>query len=813
MSVEQTVISTLVAKLTLDTVGFSSGVSSVTGQTNRLLKAAGIIGGATTAAAKKATNAAMDFETAFTSVTKTVNAPEGKNAAEFFTGLRQEILDMSEELPTAASEIAGVYAAAGQLGIDAENLTTFSRAMLSMASSTNLGSEEAATALARLANVTHMDQTEFDRLGSSIVELGNNTATTEKEIVEYAQRLSLMGASMGMSEADIVAYGATISSLGMESASSATALIRFTNQVTSAVAAFTGTSSENIEFFNRVAQASSKELKAMAETTGLSTKELKSLANTFNDNATTLKTLANVAGMTSEEFATAWGENATAALSTFFDAFGQLDAGEQLAIFDALEIKQVNEQMTLKTLAAGNDLLTDSLEMSNRAWEENTALTNEADKANSTTAAQVQMFNNNLDELYITVGTNLLPVINDLLNAITPVVEKITEWAAANPTLTSGLMITGVTLSILATAINAIGGPAVLAITAIVGLITVVGLLVDAFGEADKEAEAFAEKVANINSSVETLQQNSYGQMEIKQYTYTTGVVSVDFDEDALVRWDEFAQRWVTQEEDIARAAKETNSALTEQAEAVTGVSDAAVESEIGTTLAEPVETTKTAAEQAQEVLTSMQEAVTNLGTVTDESMGESIDQLTGLLENEAFQQFANQPISEEVGSSWNGFGAAVQSAADGFDNLDSQLSDGSISGAIESIAGVAAAAAASFVDMATSIYAAIDAYLALLRVKSGGGAGGTGKGYDMLKASGGPVLADTPYIVGELGPELFVPHSNGTIIPNDELGGQSINLGGVHFHGDVIGDEKSIAGYVTKAVNKGIQEAVYAAA
>jgi hypothetical protein len=39
-------------------------------------------------------------------------------------------------------------------------------------------------------------------------------------------------------------------------------------------------------------------------------------------------------------------------------------------------------------------------------------------------------------------------------------------------------------------------------------------------------------------------------------------------------------------------------------------------------------------------------------------------------------------------------------------------------------------------------------------------------------RAKGGPVAASTPYIVGEIGPELFVPDSAGTIIPNNQLAG-----------------------------------------
>jgi phage-related protein len=43
-------------------------------------------------------------------------------------------------------------------------------------------------------------------------------------------------------------------------------------------------------------------------------------------------------------------------------------------------------------------------------------------------------------------------------------------------------------------------------------------------------------------------------------------------------------------------------------------------------------------------------------------------------------------------------------------------------------------------------------------------------------KATGGPVIGGDPYIVGERGPEVFVPKSNGTIIPNDKMGSGIVN-------------------------------------
>lgn len=61
--------------------------------------------------------------------------------------------------------------------------------------------------------------------------------------------------------------------------------------------------------------------------------------------------------------------------------------------------------------------------------------------------------------------------------------------------------------------------------------------------------------------------------------------------------------------------------------------------------------------------------------------------------------------------------------------------------------------------------------------IGSGGGGGGLLGGAIIpgILAGGGPAAMGTPYIVGERGPELFVPASNGTMVPNSGLGGQTV--------------------------------------
>lgn len=66
----------------------------------------------------------------------------------------------------------------------------------------------------------------------------------------------------------------------------------------------------------------------------------------------------------------------------------------------------------------------------------------------------------------------------------------------------------------------------------------------------------------------------------------------------------------------------------------------------------------------------------------------------------------------------------------------------------------------------------------------SGEGSGLAGFIGGLLKprANGGPVTAGQPYLVGERGPELFVPSSNGGVVANDKMGGgvtvvQNLNI------------------------------------
>ncbi|MEE8360812.1 MAG: phage tail tape measure protein, partial [Gemmatimonadales bacterium] len=174
--------------------------------------------------------AAIAFESSFAGVRKTVDATE-----EEFAALEAGFRGLAREIPISVFELNALGEAAGQLGIKTENIIDFTETMAQLGATTNLSAEEAATALARLANITQLPQDKFDELGSTIVELGNNFATTEREIVEMGLRLAGAGAQIGLTQDQILAFATALSSMGIRAEAGGTALSRVFVEIEKAV--------------------------------------------------------------------------------------------------------------------------------------------------------------------------------------------------------------------------------------------------------------------------------------------------------------------------------------------------------------------------------------------------------------------------------------------------------------------------------------------------------------------------------------------------------------------------------------------------
>ncbi|MDP6621289.1 MAG: phage tail tape measure protein [Alphaproteobacteria bacterium] len=126
----------------------------------------------------------------------------------------RSITDLSKRIPVAAKELLDIGATAGQLGVSgSRDLLRFTDTVAKLGRASNLAGEEAATALARMLNVTGENIGEVGRLASVIVRLGNNMAVTEREIARMATEVSLATANFRVGTTAASAIGAAMASL------------------------------------------------------------------------------------------------------------------------------------------------------------------------------------------------------------------------------------------------------------------------------------------------------------------------------------------------------------------------------------------------------------------------------------------------------------------------------------------------------------------------------------------------------------------------------------------------------------------------
>lgn len=347
---------------------------------------------ATAAGAVACAKAAIDFESAFAGVQKTVDETSTTSYEDLAAGIRQ----LAKETPAAATEIAEVAAAAGQLGIKADDILKFSKVMIDLGESTNLTSDEAATSIAKLFNVTGTSMDKVSNFGSTLVALGNNAATTESDILAMATRIAGSGKQIGLTEQQILALSTSLSSVGIEAEMGGSAISTTMSQIDKAVA--------------------------------LNTEELSVWAKT--------------AGMSTSEFAKAWNSDAYGALQKVLKGMATTkdEGGNLNVLLEDLGINAIRQGDMLKRLSSATGLMSEMTDLANKSWGENSALTTEANTRYATTASRLQILKNKITDAAITIGNKMLPAINNLIDkmdeidfeAIGEKIGKTVTWITDN---------------------------------------------------------------------------------------------------------------------------------------------------------------------------------------------------------------------------------------------------------------------------------------------------------------------------------------------------------------------------------------------
>ena len=342
----------------VDEKGFDSGVKKLGGIAAKGMAAVGasIVAAGTTVAGlgAAAIKVGIEFESAFAGVKKTVDASD-----EQLSALHDGLIDLSKEIPVTAAGLSAIAESAGQLGIDVDNIEEFTATMADLSVATNLTAEEAATSFARFANIVGMSQENFDKLGSVVVALGNNLATTEAEITAMAMRIAGAGSQVGLTEAQIMAFSGALSSVGIEAEAGGTAFSTLISKMSLAVA----------------------------------------------QGGAALTDFSDVAGMTGDAFREAFEQDAGQAILSFIQGLARIndEGGSAIKTLDDIGLSDIRMRDALLRASGASDVFAEALDIANTAWDENIALSKEAEQRYKTMESRLQLLKNSVAALGIAI--------------------------------------------------------------------------------------------------------------------------------------------------------------------------------------------------------------------------------------------------------------------------------------------------------------------------------------------------------------------------------------------------------------------------
>lgn len=336
------------------------------------------------AGAGLALKAAIDYESAFAGVKKTVDG-----TPQQFEKLSASIRNMAKEMPASATEIAAVAEAAGQLGVPIGSIEGFIKTMINLGVSTNLSAEEAATSIAKIGNIMQVSGDDLDswsaKFGATVVGLGNNFATTESDIVNMANRLAASGKIAGLTTPEILGLSTAMSSVGIEAEAGGTAM----------------------------------------------TQTLTAISKAVSEGGEELRIYAETAGTTADQFAEKWKTKPAEALQDFIRGLGRAkeEGKDTNKILDQLGLTGIRQSNMLKSLGLAAETMGKAVGLANSEWEKGTALTDEANKRYETMQSKLQMLKNQLTDVAIEFGGPLLDALKDGLEAAKPWISTLADLA------------------------------------------------------------------------------------------------------------------------------------------------------------------------------------------------------------------------------------------------------------------------------------------------------------------------------------------------------------------------------------------------
>jgi len=339
-----------------------------------------------TNALKAPISAAVDFESKMADVRKVVDFPTPAS----FKAMGDDIRAMSLEMPMAASGIADIVAAAGQSGLAQNELLDFAKMAAQVGVAWDVSGAEAGDALAKLKTAIGLSVKDTGLLADAINHLGNKSAASAPDILNMVRRVAGSAKTFGLSAEQAAAFGSAMIGAGFEAEVAATSFLNMGRALTKGESA---TKRQN-GAFAQLGLDAGKVAKRMQ----------KDAVGTISDVLARLRRLPE--HMLAPVMSDLFGDEARA-LTPLITTQGLLEKSLGYVADEATYAGSAFEEYKVRS---------------------------------QTTANAMQLFQNRLNNLGITIGSALIPALNDIMAGLSPVIDGVTRFAEANPVLTRNVI-------------------------------------------------------------------------------------------------------------------------------------------------------------------------------------------------------------------------------------------------------------------------------------------------------------------------------------------------------------------------------------
>jgi TP901 family phage tail tape measure protein len=497
-------------------------------------------------AGRYAVQAAEDIDSAYRDMRKTVNGTD-----EDFEALREDAIEFSKSHVTSAQQMLEIEAIGGQLGVAVSDLRDFAHTVSNLDIATNMESEDIATNLGKMASVIGINVDQYDNFGDALVRLGNNMPVMESDIMNLTTRYMGMGKVVGMTAPQMLAWSAAASATGQRAEAAGSAMQRFISKMETAVVG----------------------------------------------GGDDLDKWAKVAGMSADEFADAFGKDASGAMYRFVEGLGKIqkEGGSVNQTLADLKINNVRDKQLLEGLAQqmansadGASLLARALQMSQDAYDGMATVMSdgsvelagdamrEAEKKSEGFSGELGKMTNKAKALAMEAGEAATPIIHDLgesFEQLTGLVQSMPDDMQTKVVgLAGGLAALGPASVALGTTFSALGNVSG-GINAFGGKLVEASAKLDPIGPKMQYTSKAGAALGRMFGSVGKVLGSSAGIPAVAGAAIAIGLIS-DAVGTAVKRYEEYkgaTEGFVEATAKIKAAAKATEKDFREQGEALSG--------------------------------------------------------------------------------------------------------------------------------------------------------------------------------------------------------------------------------------------------